>query len=422
MTLTHEHVTELRLEFPALQQTIHGREIAFFDGPGGTQVHGSVIDAMVRYLTEANSNVHGQFEFTRRTDETVSAARDAMADFLHARRPEEIVFGPSMTALTFHISHAIARILDPGDEILVTNLDHDANVAPWMALRERGAVIRAIDFDPTDCTLDLEALRSALSSRTRLVAVGAASNAVGTVNDVQQIAEWAHKAGAWIYVDAVQYAPHATIDVQAIDADFLACSAYKLFGPHLGMLWGRYELLDRLPAFKVVPAGDGPPDKFEQGTGHFEAMAGTTAAVDYIASIGRRFGEPANGSRRSAIIEGMASVRSYECTLAERLIAGLQRIAGVRIYGVVDPARSEERMPVVSFTLEGRSPNEIARRLGDEAIFVWSGDFYAIHVIDRLGLSEAGGLVRIGLNHYNTVAEVDRLLDAIERIACGASG
>lgn len=417
MALTGVDVTELRREFPALQQTIGGRPIAFFDGPGGTQVHGSVIEAMTRYHTEANSNAHGQFEFSRRTDETVTAARAAMADFVHARRPEEIVFGPSMTSLTFNLSRSIGRILDEGDEIVVTNLDHDANVAPWIALREQGAVVRVMDFDPADCTLDLNALREALNERTRIVAVGAASNAVGTINNIQQIARWAHDVGAWIYVDAVQYAPHAAIDVQVLNADFLACSAYKFFGPHLGVLWGRYELLDCLPAYKVIPAGDGPPDKFETGTGNFEGMAGATAAVDYIASIGSRFGEPVDTSRRAEIVAGMSAIRAYERSLVERLIGGLQRIKDVRIYGIVDPTRAEERMPVVAFTLRGLPPAEVARRLGEEAIFVWDGDFYAVNVIERLGLAGAGGVIRIGINHYNTTGEADRLLDAIRRIA-----
>jgi cysteine desulfurase family protein (TIGR01976 family) len=422
MALTHDGVMELRREFPALQQTLDGRSIAFFDGPGGTQVHGTVIDAMVRYYTEANSNAHGAYEFSRRTDETVAAARSAMADFLHARRSEEIVFGPSMTALTFNLSRAIGRTLGEGDEIVVTNLDHDANVAPWIALEERGAVVRVIDFDPEDCTLDMDKLQAAIGPKTRIVAVGAASNAVGTVNDVRQIAKWAHAVDAWIHVDAVQYAPHAPIDVQALDVDFLAFSTYKLFGPHLGVLCGRYELIDRLPAYKVIPAEDTPPDKFETGTPNFEGMAGATAAVDYLASVGRRFGEAPGATvperqRREDIIAGMSAIRCYERALTARLVAGLETIRGVRIYGITDPLRFDERMPVVSFTLAEHAPEEVAHRLGDEAIFVWNGDFYAVHVIERLGLTEAGGLVRIGINHYNTADEVDRLLAAIGEIA-----
>ena len=418
MPLTDDSVMRLRREFPALGQTLDGRPIAFFDGPGGTQVHGSVIDAIARYYTEANSNAHGAFEFSRRTDETVSSARAAMADFLNAKRPDEIVFGPSMTALTFNLSRAIGRTLSAGDEIIVTRLDHDANVAPWVALEELGIVIRTIDFDPEDCTLDMDGLRAAIGPKTRIVAVGAASNAVGTVNDIALITKWAHDAGAWIYVDAVQYAPHAVIDVQELDVDFLSCSAYKFFGPHLGVLWGRHELLDKLPAYKVIPAGDAPPDKFETGTPNFEGMAGAAAAVDYIGSVGRRFGEPpGTGSLRTEIVRGMTAIRTHERALVARLIDGLQAIRGVRIYGITDPARFDERVPVVSFTLEEHAPADVARRLGEDAIFAWDGDFYAVHVIERLGLAADGGLVRIGINHYNTAGEVDRLLTAIGDIA-----
>ena len=247
MALTQDGVMELRGEFPALEQTIGGRPIAFFDGPGGTQVHGSVIDAIASYYRQANSNAHGAFEFSRRTDATVSAARQAGADFLGAGSPDEIVFGPSMTTLTFSLSRAIGRILTPGDEIVVTRLDHDANVAPWLALQEQGAVVRVIDFNPTDCTLDLEGMQTAIGERTKLVAVGAASNAVGTVHPIERIAQWAHAAGAWVFVDAVQFAPHAPIDVAALDVDFLSCSAYKFFGPHLGLLWGRTNSSMRSP-------------------------------------------------------------------------------------------------------------------------------------------------------------------------------
>lgn len=422
MALTQDGVMKLRGEFPALAQMLDGQPIAFFDGPGGTQVHGSVIDAMTRYFTEANSNAHGEFEFSRRTDATVTAAREAMADLLGARRRDEIVFGPSMTSLAFNLSRAIGRTLEPGDEVIVTKLDHDANVAPWVALEEQGAVIRRVDFDPADCTLDMDGMRAAIGERTKLVAVGAASNAVGTVNDIKTIAQWAHEAGAWIFVDAVQYAPHAPIDVQALDADFLSFSTYKLFGPHHAVLWGRHELLDRLPAYKVIPAADAPPDKFETGTPHFEAMAGATAAVNYIASVGRRFGAPELGSpsddrRRAALIAGMEAIRTYEQELTKQLIAGLQRIEGLRIYGITDSDRVDKRMPVVSFTLDGLEPDTIARQLGAQAIFLWSGHFYAVHAIEHLGLAEAGGVARVGINHYNTAEEIDRLLEAIGAIA-----
>jgi cysteine desulfurase family protein (TIGR01976 family) len=374
---------------------------------------------MARYLTEANSNVQGASLFSRRTDETVAAARRALADFLNAERSDEIVFGPNMTTLTFNISRAIGRTLAPGGESVVTQLDHDANIAPWLALQERGLVVRHVDFDPADCTLDMAGLEAAITPRTRLVAVGYASNAVGTINDVRRVAQLAHGVGAWVYVDAVHYAPHRPIDVQAIDCDFLVCSTYKFFGPHLGALYGRYELLEALPAYKVRPAGDAPPDKFETGTQSFETLAGATAAVGYLASVGRRFGGefaeafPGFEGRRRELKAALAAIRAFEQGLCQRLVAGLQEIAGLRIYGVTDPARFDQRVPTVSFTLDGLTPNQVARRLDAANIFVWDGNFYALAVTERLGLEEQGGLVRVGLAHYNTAEEVDTLLGVL---------
>jgi cysteine desulfurase family protein (TIGR01976 family) len=267
-------LSRLRAQFPALRETVAGRPAVFLDGPGGTQVPQSVIDAMADSLCRANANRHGLYLTSQRAEETIAAARQAMADFLNAPSPEEIVFGPNMTTLTFIVSRAVGRLLQPGDEIAVTRLDHDANVSPWAALAEHGVVIRWVDFHPEDCTLDLDDLQSKINERTRLVAVGYASNAVGTINDIPKIVELAHAVGAWVYVDAVHYAPHGPIDVQALGCDFLVCSVYKFFGPHVGVLWGRYDLLDRLPAYKVRPAGDAPPDKFEVGTQNHEGMAG----------------------------------------------------------------------------------------------------------------------------------------------------
>ena len=419
MTLTDAAVSELRGEFPALQQKAGGRPLTFMDGPGGTQVHGSVIEAMKQYLTEANSNAGGTFLFSQRTDETVAAARSAMADLLNASRPEEIVFGPNMTSLTFNLSRAIGQTLAPGDEIVVTRLDHDANIAPWLALEEQGIVVRHADFAPGDCTLDMESLAEAITPRTKLVALGYASNAVGSINDVARVASLAHAAGAWLYVDAVHYVPHGPIDVQALNCDFLVCSVYKFFGPHLGALYGRFALLESLPAYKARPAGDAPPHKFETGTPSFEAMAGTTAAVDYFASIGRRYGTELTAQcagfegRRLDLKTGMASIRAYETDLGHRLMTGLQEIPGLRIYGITDPARLGQRVPTLSFTLEGISPREIARRLAEANIFVWNGNFYALAVTERLGLEERGGLLRVGLVHYNTAEEVDLLLGVL---------
>jgi cysteine desulfurase family protein (TIGR01976 family) len=370
-------------------------------------------------LTEANSNAHGAFLYSQRTDETVFAARQALADLLNASRPEEIVFGPNMTSLTFSLSRAIGRVLTPGDEIVVTRLDHDANIAPWLALQERGAVVRHVDFDPGACTLDMPSLEAAITTRTKLVALGYASNAVGTINDVARAVELAHAAGAWVYVDAVHYAPHGPIDVQALGCDFLVCSAYKFFGPHLGALYGRYDLLEALPAYKVRPAGDAPPDKFETGTQSFEALAGVRAAVDYLASVGRRYGAeyraafPGLEGRRLDLKASMAAIRPYERELCQKLVAGLAGIPGLHIHGITDPSRFHQRVPTVSFTVEGLAPQEIARRLDEASIFVWAGNFYALAVTERLGLEGRGGLLRVGLAHYNTAEEVDRLLNVL---------
>jgi len=410
------HFSALRLTDPA------GRPYVFFDGPGGTQVTDTVIAAMADYLTDANANRHGDFITSRRTEETIAHARQAAADLLNAPSPNEIVFGPNMTSLTFHLSQTIARELQPGDEVVVTHLDHDANIAPWMRLQERGVVVRWADFRPADCTLDLEGLHALLNERTRLVAVGYASNAVGTINDVARIAAWAHEVGAWAYVDAVHYAPHGPIDVQAVGCDFLVCSAYKFFGPHMGLLWGRGELLERMRPAKVRPAADDVPDRYETGTANHEALAGLTAAVEYLAEVGRRYGGPflphyaGFEGRRLALKAGLAAIQQYERGLCWQMIAGLQQVSGLRIHGITDPARAGERAPTVSFTLAGRPAPEISRYLGDAGIFTWAGNFYALAVTERLGLEGQGGLLRVGLAHYNTAEEVGRLVETMGKL------
>lgn len=425
MALDETAVSCLREEFPALQQTVDGRPIIFFDSPGGSQVHGSVIEAMQRYLVTMNSNAHGAFSFSARTDEATHDARKALADFLNAPRPEEIVFGPNMTTLTFRISQAIGQTLKPGDEVLVTKLDHDANVSPWLALQNAGVTVRFVDFNPVDCTLDMVGLEQSLNPRTKVVAVGYASNAVGTINDVKTITNMAHQVGAWVFVDAVHYAPHGPIDVAELGADFLACSAYKFFGPHLGVLYGRYELLELLPALKVVPAGDAPPDKFETGTNNFEGISGATAAVGYLASVGDRYGaehEPQFAhltGRRQSLKAGMATIRSYERQLCGKLLEGLSEIPGIRVYGMCDQGKREQRVPTVSFTMQGLSPHDIAMRLDQRNIFVWDGHFYAVAALERLGLLHKGGLVRVGLCHYNAQREVEVLLEALSEITRG---
>ena len=423
MTATPD-LSVMRDQFPALQQTdAQGRPFVYFDGPGGTQVPGSVIGAMADYLARTNANTHGAFATSRRSDEAIAEARRAMADFLNAPSPDEIVFGPNMTTLTFAVSRAIARELRPGDEIVVTRLDHDANIAPWLALEERGVVVRHADFDPADCTLGMDGLAALIGERTKLVAVGYASNAVGTVNDVRRIGEMAHAAGAWIYVDAVHYAPHGPIDVQALDCDFLVCSVYKFFGPHLGVLYGRYDLLNQLRAYKVRPAGDLPPDKFETGTKNHEGLAGATAAVAYLADLGAEFGAPFGGDypgfsgRKLQLKTALAAIRAYERPLVGKLINGLQAIPGVTLYGITEPSRFDQRVPTVSFRLNGHTPRQVAERLGQAGIFVWDGNYYALAVTERLGVEESGGMVRVGIAHYNTMGEVDRLLAVVNDLA-----
>ncbi|MCX7671238.1 MAG: cysteine desulfurase-like protein [Anaerolineae bacterium] len=416
-------LSSLRGQFPALALQDAGRTAVYFDGPGGTQVPQRVIDAMSRYLACTNANHGGAFRTSRESDAILDAAHQAMADFLNARSAREIIFGPNMTTLTFALSRAIGRELRPGDEIIITRLDHDANRAPWQALAERGAVIKEVDFDPADCTLRLDDLARQLSPRTRLVAVGYASNAVGTINPIGRIAEMAHSVGAWLWVDAVHYAPHGPIDVQALACDFLVCSPYKFFGPHAGVAWGKYELLEQLRAYKVRPAGNLPPDKFETGTQSHEAQAGVLAAIEYLAELGETFGAgfadrfPGLTGRRLALKQAMAAIQAYERPLFEHFVAGLLAIPGLSFYGIRDRDRFDQRTPTAAFRLAGRAPHEVAAHLARRGIYVWAGNFYALAVTERLGLEETGGVVRAGLAHYNTRAEVDYCLECLREIA-----
>ena len=413
-TQTAFDVDALRGEFPALGREQDGRPVVFLDGPGGTQVPQRVIDAVARYLTDTNANAGGAFGTSEASDAIVEEAHAAVADFLGAASPDEIKFGANMSTLTLHIGRSIGATLSPGDEIVVTTLDHEANVSTWEAMAaDRGLTVRKVDIRPDDVTLDLEDLESKLSARTKLVAVGYASNAVGTINPVREIVARAHEVGALTYVDAVAYAPHGPIDVQEIDTDFLVCSAYKWFGPHLGALYGKANVLDALPAFKVRPAHD----RFETGTAAFESIAGTLAATDYLRELGRRFGAPPDGRRRSELIAAMIAIVDYERELARRLIDGLGAIGGVAIHGIVDPARASERAPTVSISIDGVHPRAAAEAMGRDGIFVWDGDFYATGLIERLGKAADGGVLRLGLVHYNTAVEVDRALEAVERLA-----
>lgn len=406
-------LTWIRAQFPALAQEVNGHPAVFFDGPGGTQVPQRVIDAVADYLIHHNANTHGAFATSRRTDETIDAARAAMADFLGCAA-DEVVFGPNMTTLTFAISRAFGRDIRPGDEIVLTRLDHDANVAPWKALEEQGAVIRMVDIDTEECTLDMADMARAIGPRTKLVAVGYASNAVGTINDVATITRMAHAVGALVYIDAVHYAPHGPIDVRALDCDFLACSPYKFFAPHMGALYGKREHLARLRPYKVRPASDDIPDRWETGTKNHEGLAGVTAAIEYLAELGQRI-KPAT-TRRAALVQAMEAIKAYERGLSEQLIAGLLAIPGLTFYGISDPARFDMRTPTVAMRLAGRTPRELAEALGRRGIFCWDGNYYAINLTERLGVEADGGMLRIGLVHYNTAEEIELLLEALNEL------
>ena len=394
----------LRTQFPSLSLTLDGHPAVFFDNPGGTQVPESVIAAVSGYYRSANANVGGAFETSRRTDAVVTDARTAVADLLNAPGPETIVFGPSMTALTFHLARSLAETIQPGDEVIVTALDHDANIAPWADLQAAGAVLRVVDVHLPDGTLDTGSFEAALSPRTTLVAVTHASNAVGTIPDVSYFTRRAHDHGALVFIDAVQYAPHGPIDVQALDCDFLACSSYKFFGPHGGILYGKAEHLTRLAPHKVRPSKDAIPYRWELGTLNHEGLAGISAALAYLEDIGARFGLPSMEEykkqgytgRRLTLKTSMRAIRDYEQTLSRHLLAGLQSIPDLTIYGLLDPDRLEERLPTAAFTWPRLTPRETAEYLARFGICVWSGNYYALRLMEALGLEGAGGAVRVG--------------------------
>ena len=405
----------VREQFPSLKLQVNGRTAAFLDAPAGTQVPRQVIDAVQNYFLTANANTYGAFLTSRRTDEMILSARAAMADFFNCDS-NEVVFGQNMTTITFALARAIGRELKAGDEIVVTTLDHDANVAPWRALEEKGVVIRQVDIREEDCTLDLDDLRRKISEKTKLVAVGYASNMVGTINPVAEVTRLAHAAGALIFVDAVHYAPHGLIDVKALDCDFLACSPYKFCGPHMGTLFGKRQHLEKFKPYKVRPAINTSPECWETGTQVQELIAGIGAAVDYIAALGRHC-DPAVKSRREALQAAYRSTHPYEAGLLTRLIVGLQGIPGIRIFGITDEKRFDERCATLSFRLGDHHPTKIATFLGERGIFTWDGNFYALNLSERLGVEQRGGVLRVGLVHYNTDEEVDRLLAALREFA-----
>ena len=453
----HFDTDAVRAQFPALALRFpeyDGQPAVFFDSPGGTQVPQSVIDAVSGYYRDTNANGGGTFLSSQRTDAVARSARQAMADLLNAPDPDTILFGPSMTTLTFHLANAIRRTLKPGDEIVVTTLDHDANVTPWTDMEEAGAIIKVVDIHPEDSTLDMESLAEALTSRTRLVAVTHASNATGTIPNVAEIIRMAHAVGALVFIDAVQFAPHGLIDVQALDCDFLACSAYKFFGPHIGVLYGKREHLERFTPQKVRPAKDVIPYRWEMGTPNYEGLAGTTAAIDHLAEVythvgsaratvtqrsdaesetsisplsltknewegeglGVRADTDCKNDRRRNLEASMNAIQQHEQGLAERLIEGLLRFDDLTIYGLTDTLRAAERVPTVAFTWKRLAPRPTAAHLAAQGIHCWSGNYYALRLMERLGLEETGGAVRIGLAHYSTADEIDRLLTALDAV------
>jgi cysteine desulfurase family protein (TIGR01976 family) len=408
----------VRSQFPSLAQTVNGHPAVFLDGPGGTQVPQRVIDAIADYLARNNANTGGAYHTSQSTDRMIAEARSAMGTFLNCDA-DEIVFGPNMTTLTFAMSRALGRELGPGDEIVLTLLDHDANFSPWKALEEKGVTIRAVKFNPDDCTLDMQDLAAKLAiktgKRTRLVAVGYASNAVGTINNVAEVVRLARQSGALSYIDAVHYAPHGLIDVRALDCDFLVSSTYKFFGPHMGVLYGKREHLKKLYPYKVRPNTDNIPNRWEWGTLNHECIAGIKACVDYWEALGRR-ANPAVATRCAAIMAAHEAIQEHERKMTEKMVAGLLAIPGLKLYGITDPRRFEDRCATFVVRIEGHTPLELATKLGERGFFTWDGNYYALNLTEELDVERLGGFLRIGLVHYNTLEEVERLLGALREI------
>ena len=414
-------IAAIRSQFPALD-----RPAIFFDNPGGTQIAKQSLDRINRYLIENNANHEGAFATSIASDAVLDEAHRAMADFYNASSPEEIVFGNNMTTLTLHISRSLSREWKEGDEIVVTRLDHDANVTPWvLAAQDRGVKVNWVDFDVEDGTLQLDDLQKALERKPRLLAVGYASNALGTINPVAKIIKMAHDAGALVYIDAVQYAPHGPIDVQKLDCDFLISSAYKFFGTHSGILYGKHDLLEKLFAYKVRPATNNLPGKFETGTQNHEGIAGVLGAIEYFEWVGREFGgeftdglaEGKYQGRRLELKKAMTAIHAYELELGRALLNALEAVPGIQLFGLTDADRLGERVATFSFRLKDMHPRVVAEKLAEEGIYVWDGNYYALNVTERLGLEEHGGMVRVGAAHYNTLEEVEKLKKALIKIA-----
>ncbi|MBT8143102.1 MAG: cysteine desulfurase-like protein [Gammaproteobacteria bacterium] len=402
----------IRQQFPALSLSDDGQPRIYFDNPAGTQVPGSVADAMRDCLLHANANLGGPFPSSVAAGRIVDQAHAAMADLLNANSSDEIIFGANMTTLTFQMSRALGQKLSAGDEIIVTELDHDANVSPWLLLaRDLGLTVHKIRLDTETFRLDLDHYASLLNDNTRLVCVGHASNLLGTLNDIPRIVEQAHAHDALVFVDAVHSVPHMPVDVQALGCDLLACSPYKFFGPHQGVLWGRHQLLQSIEAYRLRPAPAGVPGRFETGTQSHESMAGTTAAVDYIASLAS-----SGDSRRSRLRQALTEIREYEMQLCRQLLDGLEQIPGLQVYGITGD-NLDQRAPTVSFRIGGVAPDDIANALAERNIFAWAGHSYAVEPCRALGILDSGGVLRVGIVHYNDSADVQYLLDALGDIA-----
>lgn len=407
-------VDAVRRCFPGLNREQDGQPVVFFDNPAGTQMAQRSIDRMVWAMTSCNANLGGPFQTSLDAQRLVDDARDAAKDFVNARHAEEIVFGQNMTTLTFMMSRTLGRGFQPGDEIVVTRMDHDGNVTPWVMLaEEKGLTIRWLDFDPETFEFDLSSLDRVINPRTRLAAINYASNVTGTINDVKAVVNAAKAVGALVYVDAVQFAPHGVIDVQDLGCDFLVCSSYKFYGPHHGVMWGRREILERLTAYKVRAADNELPTKFETGTASREALAGVMGAIEHCDWMGRQFGDT-TGSRRERIAAGVRAMQRHDQELAARLIDGLEQVPNLRIMGITDRSRLDRRVPTVSFVIDDADPAEIAKYMASQGIYVWDGHNYGVEPVNRLGLLDKGGVVRVGPTHYNSPAEIDRFLDALD--------
>jgi cysteine desulfurase family protein (TIGR01976 family) len=410
MPFTEDDSHRCRRDFPSLNRGTGGLPLAYLDGPAGTQVPRAVIDAVTRYYETCNANAHGRFVTSAETDRVLLEAREAAADLLGAPSAREISLGANMTTLAFSLAHALGRGMQPGDEVVITELDHEANRGPWLMLRERGIVVREVAVR-RDGRLDPEDARRKITDRARVVAVGAASNALGTVNDLALFRDLSRSAGAYLVVDAVHFAPHFPTDVGAIDCDFLLCSAYKFYGPHVGILYARSGLLDRLEVDRLRTASDDSPERIETGTLNHAAIAGVAAAIEYLASWG------SGADRRARLVSAMEGIAAHEHALARRYFEGLREIPGVTAWG--PDVSGRDRAPTVSITIDGVPAAEAAQRLGEKGILVWDGHFYAIRPVEVLGLAERGGLLRTGMSMYNTAGEIDRLLEEIRRLAAG---